>query len=321
MVCNSLSDGRKLRGCRERGPPSKRSLGRLTGTRARSNSALAKIGCRCSAGRMTDATAGVHRGACWRGGMAPQEAMTTGEKAWGVKLSGHIFDLEDWRDTLREPFDPWVLHDGDEFFLRTSEFQSCNLAEEVLERAKTLFDVLNGAMRAAKRAHPVTYAGIYEFLPDGQRRKPKFPPNPLTNLRVKVHGATPILPPLSSPNKVQVWAKLSDSSDHLGDALVYVGRGGWFDIYKAIECLEDWAGGQNDLERRQWVDTSELRLMKRTANSHRHRAGGVTPPPQNPVSQERALEMLARLIECSFAEVEARATMRPGSPGGGRTEV
>jgi hypothetical protein len=43
--------------------------------------------------------------------------MTTSEKAWGVGLSGRVFDLEDWRDTLKEPFDPWVLHEGDDFIL------------------------------------------------------------------------------------------------------------------------------------------------------------------------------------------------------------
>jgi hypothetical protein len=70
-------------------------------------------------------------------------------------------------------------------------FQSCDSAEEVLDSAKVLLDVLNGAMRAATRAHPVTCAGIYEFLPNGQRRKPKFPPNPPTNVRAKYRPESP----------------------------------------------------------------------------------------------------------------------------------
>jgi hypothetical protein len=241
---------------------------------------------------------------------------------WGVKLSGHVFDLEDWRDALREPFDPSVLQEGDEYFLRASEFQSCDSAEEVLDSAKVLLNVLNGAMRAATRAHPITYAGIYEFLPNGQRRKPKFPPNPPTNVRVKLNAETsiPSAPPLS-PSNVQVWAKLCGSSDHLSDALVYVGRGGWFDIYKATECLEDWAGGQNHLERKQWVDADELRLVKRTANSHRHRAGGAIPPPPKPISLEGAMELLAKLIECAFAETAARITTLSHLPESTNTEV
>lgn len=48
--------------------------------------------------------------------------MTTSEKTWGVKLSGHVFDLEDWRDTLKEPFDPWVLQEGDDFICALLNF-------------------------------------------------------------------------------------------------------------------------------------------------------------------------------------------------------
>jgi hypothetical protein len=104
--------------------------------------------------------------------------MTTGGSVWGVKLSGHVFDLEDWRDAFREPFDPSVLHEGDEYFLRASDFQSCDSAEEVLDSAKVLLNVLNGAMRAATRAHPVTYAGIYEFLPNATAARWKLTPAP-----------------------------------------------------------------------------------------------------------------------------------------------
>jgi len=232
--------------------------------------------------------------------------MTTSEKAWGVGLSGHVFDLEDWRDTLKEPFDPWVLHEGDDFILRASEFQSCNSAEEILNSAILLIDVLNGAMRVAKRTHPVACRGVYQLFPDGWRQPHIFPPSAVTNLRAKVYDGTPMPPPSPRRSNVQVWAELSETSDQLGDALVYVGRGGWFDIYKAIECLEDWVGSQRDLESKQWVDANELRLMKRTANSHRHRAGGKQPAPSKPISQERSMELLAKLIECSFEEAKAR---------------
>lgn len=28
--------------------------------------------------------------------------------AWGAHLLGHDFDLQDWGDALKPPFDPWV---------------------------------------------------------------------------------------------------------------------------------------------------------------------------------------------------------------------
>jgi hypothetical protein len=73
--------------------------------------------------------------------------MTADRKAWGIKLCGHDFDLEYWRDILKEPFDPAVVQHGDDFTLRAREFQSCDSAPAVLEKAIPLFGVLNGAMR------------------------------------------------------------------------------------------------------------------------------------------------------------------------------
>jgi hypothetical protein len=240
--------------------------------------------------------------------------MTTSENRWGIKLSGHVFDLEDWRDTLKEPFDPWVLHEGDDFILCASEFQSYNSAEEVLNSAILLIDVLNGAIRVATRTHrthPVSSRGVYQRFSDVWRPAQPLRPGPPT-IRAKVYNDDGTTIPSSLPpgrSNVQVWAELSATLVHLGDALVYVGRGEWFDIYKAIECLEDWAGGQTILQSRQWVDADEFRIMKRTANSYRHRAGGKHPPPPKPISQERSIELLAKLIECSFAEAKARTRL------------
>jgi hypothetical protein len=55
---------------------------------------------------------------------------------------------------------------------------------------------------------------------------------------------------------------LSDRSDHLTDALIYFGRGEWFDIYKAIECLQAFAGGEPQLTAKQWAKPDDIILMK-----------------------------------------------------------
>ena len=85
--------------------------------------------------------------------------MTDESKVWGIKLCGHDFDLQDWRETLREPFDPAVVQQGDEFILRVSEFQSGDSAPAVLDKAIALFEVLNGAMRAAKGSDVLAMCG------------------------------------------------------------------------------------------------------------------------------------------------------------------
>jgi hypothetical protein len=161
--------------------------------------------------------------------------------------------------------------EGDDFILRASEFQSCDSAPAVLDKAIALFEVLNGAMRAAKGLHPVRYCGVYELLPEGWRQSSHgFPPAAATDLRVRINvdPAVPAPPPTRS--NVQAWVELSERSDHLTDALIYAGRGEWFDIYKAIECLEAFAGGgESDLKRKRWVESEDLTLMKRGRQAFR----------------------------------------------------
>jgi hypothetical protein len=58
--------------------------------------------------------------------------MTDSEKViWGIGLCGHDFDLEYWRDTFKEPFDPSVTQQANIFVLRSSEFASCDEGVEV----------------------------------------------------------------------------------------------------------------------------------------------------------------------------------------------
>jgi hypothetical protein len=234
-------------------------------------------------------------------------AMTDVEKiVWGIKLCGLDFDLEYWRDNLKKPFDPFVVQQGDEFILCALEFDS---EKAVRARALPLIDVLNGVMRTATGAvYPVKYCGIYELGKDGWREVhiPLSPPSPITDLRGKIN-LDPVVPaPPPTQSKFQSWLQLSKQSDHLANALVYFGRGEWFDMYKAVECLEAFAGGESELKRKKWVKSTDLNLMKRTANCfHRHRRGAFEPP-KNPMTLENARKMLAKLINCAFAELSAR---------------
>jgi len=90
--------------------------------------------------------------------------MTDIEKViWGIGLCGHGFDLEYWRDTLKEPFDPSVTQQANIFILRSSEFASCDTAPAALEKANPLIEIMNGAMRVATGSHPLRYCGVFEL--------------------------------------------------------------------------------------------------------------------------------------------------------------
>src|SRR6202012_3465450 len=72
------------------------------------------------------------------------------KKSWGVHLRGHPFDLKDWAEALRSPFDPWVEEKDGQYYLRTAQFDDLTDAEGVQGLAKTIVEPLNAAMEIQK---------------------------------------------------------------------------------------------------------------------------------------------------------------------------
>src|ERR1700676_5164601 len=99
------------------------------------------------------------------------------------------------------------------------------------------------------------------------------------------------------PSEAQRWTRILDRDDRLADALVYLGRGEWF---KAIECIEDWAGSETALGKLGWIEPGELKRIKRTANSFRHRRGGKHIAPVGPATHEEACRAVAVLLRKVF---------------------
>jgi hypothetical protein len=236
---------------------------------------------------------------------------------WGVELLGHPYDLADWEESLKAPFDPWVERHGDAVVLRSSEFGSFSSADEVAERAVPLLENLNGAMQITRSTRPVRFEGIISFDPSGRLHR---------TIRAAVGGVEArgraaamgvalgpdgevISPPRPRPSEAQEWATLGESHDLLADALIYYSRDEWFDIYKAVECLEDWvADGEGGLRNRNWISSTKLKELKQTANSLRHRRGGKHKPSKDVLTKGEARQLLATLIRCAFAEAKGRMT-------------
>jgi hypothetical protein len=230
-------------------------------------------------------------------------------KTWGVELVGHHFDLEDWSDTLKRPFDPWVERHNDRYFLRTAQFDGAADFSEVRDRAVPIVEQINAAMEIILRSQSVRLeSGVAEFDAEGRLKVHVIIAVGTAVARTRVHAPTvtltkngrpiPLPPPIES--KVQRWATLSEAHDLLADALVYFNRAEWFDIYKAIECLEDWVGGEDALRAKEWIKAADLKRLKRTANSFRHRKGGKHTPPNDPLTLVDARHTLGKLITGAF---------------------
>jgi hypothetical protein len=100
---------------------------------------------------------------------------------------------------------------------------------------------------------------------------------------------------------------IAAEDDLLADALTYFARCyDWFDVYKALECLEMRFGGEGKGQVARfrglgWADADQIDLLKQTANSGRH-ARKRFDPPSHPMEQTEARDLLAKLIARAFRE-------------------
>ncbi|WP_316398235.1 hypothetical protein [Bradyrhizobium sp. 33ap4] len=248
-------------------------------------------------------------------------------KQWGAVLQGHEFDLQDWRDMLKPPFDPWVEVHGADTVLRSNSFGDLTSSNEVRDRAVTHIERLNGAMFVAMQGQPLQFGGVIEFASDGKHSRTLFAEGFVERARLRMHAVAVVIGPdgVPKPNPppkesdVQRWAAIADTDDLLEDALIFFGRASpsdhgspptfWFDIYKALECLIEKFGGAHKFCTLNWAPKAQIENLKRTADWGRHASRSRRhPPPPNPTTKQEAYELMAKLLRKAF---EAGDASRP----------
>jgi hypothetical protein len=252
---------------------------------------------------------------------------TASRVGWGVLLGGEEWDLEEWREALRQSFDPWVTEDG--LILRSSSLDRATTGSEAYDRATALMDQVNGALAVRCRARVVRLEGIVEILSDGTRRPaPVLASFNVTErpdkLRAMATVGEPKPPPPPEPSEIQRWLSIAAKDALLADALTFFGRGDdWFDTYKALECLIGRFGGGKEADFRAlgWVSADKIKLLKHTADSWRHSPRGRlnVDPPDPPMERAEARDLLAKLMARAFHE--APATPPPKRGKGGRKSL
>jgi hypothetical protein len=228
---------------------------------------------------------------------------------WGASLEGDVFDLADWTQGLKPDFDPWIeIHDG-ETILRSALLDELKSTDDIHTHALTLIDRLNGVFALSQQTKPLRIRAIIEFTPGGKRNRTLIVEAGKYELRgagmmqtddarINVFGADgkPRPPPPPQPSQAQRWSTVAQNNELLDDAVMYFGRElNWFDIYKALECLEIWAGCEEDFLALGWEPRKQVKRLKRTANWVRH-SRQKNQPPDDPMPIKEGRELLARLL-------------------------
>jgi hypothetical protein len=238
-------------------------------------------------------------------------------KRWGAVLRGHDFDLQDWREMLKPPFDPWVEVHGSDAVLRSASLDGLTSASEVRDRVVAHIDRLNGVMFVMRHGQTLQFSGVVEFTPDGKVHRTVFAEGgaygrarvSATAVAIGPDGEPKPEPP-PTPSEAQTWAAIADSDDLLEDALIYFGRVSapdpvrhpptfWFDIYKALECLMVASGGETAFITLDWAPRDDVKRLKQTANWARH-ARRKFPEPSPATTEREAKDLMSRLLRKAF---------------------
>lgn len=230
--------------------------------------------------------------------------MTKPSEGWAVELTGDAVDLDDLREMLAAPFEPWVedyQHDGQTvLLLRSVGWRDFEDSAGLMESATPLVARLNGAkLIGYDDSIPISLGRIFRFGASGDLRPAKISISASLSMgRVRVRarghldGGQPRVP---VPSVLQDRLNAAEGDERRADLFTHVARAdNWYDVYKAIEQVERIAGKGKRWNAVAGQDGAQWSIAKRTANFYRH-AAGVQTLPANPPSLAEARSLLLRV--------------------------
>lgn len=166
-------------------------------------------------------------------------------------------------------------------------------AEAALRRFSGALNIYNGSA-------PLKVGTLYEFKADGQ-----FEMSRITTINVRV---TRPVEARISPEKFKNLILLANKHEWLTSALLELAANAdWYGLYRAVEAIEKYAGGEKAMRRSKLYAGEELKRVKRMANSFRHLADSTHLPPVPPVDLGEATRIVSRALELIVGSLQRTA--------------
>jgi hypothetical protein len=250
-------------------------------------------------------------------------------EGWAIELKGERFDVDDAREALQTPFDPWVEDYADDAgnkyaLLRTAAWATLTEAGDVTRDAERIIVRLNGAARLIHEdARPLTVGEVFKFDASGKRVHVLFAATghfQLTGGRVRLQVQTPGKPPPPpAESKIQRWLREAEDDDVRAELLSHIARAdNWYDVYKSAELVRKLAGNaklraprgprerKDPRKRKEKVivsapalgptDAALWNAMWQTANCNRHAPDPIKYPlPTPPTDPQDARKILFKV--------------------------
>lgn len=231
---------------------------------------------------------------------------------WAIEIVGERIDLDDLRELLAPPFDPWVEDFEDEergtlLLLRSKSWVGVEDSGIVLSQGTKMIERLNGAeLLVFDDARPVAMGQAMRFGDDGVRVPIIIAATGHFTMRGgRMRGRGVVisdeLPPPPKASQLQEWLQAADTDDDRADLFEHIARAdNWYDLYKTAEIVRRLAGTQAALKSALGADLGEWERAWWTANTNRHAPDPVKyrPPPVPSTIEEarRAIFKAAKLF-------------------------
>jgi hypothetical protein len=242
------------------------------------------------------------------------ESMCAADLRWGIVLKGHTVDIDVWQRFFVKPFYPYVENTSLGVALWSLGIQEARNSLEAWELCKTEIQLMNSIVLNSYGGEWVQADGVIEIDRNGDLNKHVIlEPKPV---KIRISVGTPTISIDGEDSKVngqiqvltlqQDWWSMAKHDDILTDLLVHGSKNGdWIEMYKVIEKVEQIFGGEYALKKAVATETAisaeSIAQLKRTANFYHRHTSGKYLPPANPTSLKEAKQVIAKLIQFTFA--------------------
>jgi hypothetical protein len=198
---------------------------------------------------------------------------------WLVELRGHIFDLEHLAALFTTPL-LLVVREGDEFRLKSTEFDALGTSEEVHAKAEQLMITLNGiASVYADHYRNVEISGGLVCIDADGAKKRYVLAAACGSFRMKGSAATLTIggePVPPKPTQADITLNAAVTQEVLSRALGFFSlEKTWGNLYKVLDAIEQDMGSAKALSDQKWERTSDIKRFTGTANDHNAAKGSA----------------------------------------------
>jgi len=187
---------------------------------------------------------------------------------WIVQIIGGKYVLKELAKSLNSS-ELSVFQEGQDFFLKCSDFNIAKDAKDVFEIAKKFVPILSGATQL-ELGHPLRSGNVFRINDDGTREEFGFGWGKFTLPKIFMRRSGNGAQVSNIADNVKIWVKAAKKEEKITEALTLFGSIdlNWVILYKIFEIIG--ADIQTKIYKKGWGTKAVEKRFTQTAQPHRH---------------------------------------------------